>query len=290
VLFGLGPEADSASTSPLNQAAPLGMYSSWYNGPGDLTWMQYWHDSGFIANKIYGTGRAAHLIIWSDVPNVTSPVCGRPYPVSDRINGDMVQLAQIWAGKPTDPPLYVTLFTEFQTFPCVENQWVGAQDYYSVLQQKMLQIKDIFHQYAPNSKVSIGWGGWQLRWDDPANGGGASLMPYFANVMRQMDFQSFQSMDDSNNVTQVREITQYLGRYGPVMLAHYKPQNSDSTTFHNDVTTMLTDSFLGEMTGHGLFAWSFMDGSLFNDVTTSAIEAANYQLVRDAVLRYGRRS
>ncbi len=287
LLFGLGPVADSASSSPLNLAAPLGMYSSWYNGPADLASMQYWHDSGFIASKIYGTGRAAHLIIWSGGPNATTPVCGRPYPVSSQINADMVRLARIWAGTAAGPPLYVTLFTEFQTYPCIENQWVGAQDYYTVLQQKMLQIKDIFHQYAPNAKVSIGWGGWQLRWDDPANGAGASLMPYFAGVMHQMDFQSFQSMDSSQNVTQVRDMTRYLGQYGPVMLAHYKPQDSDATTFSNDVTTMLTDSFLGEMRGNGLFAWSFMDQSCFNDVATSPAEAANYQRVRDGMLRYG---
>ena len=49
----------------------------------------------------------------------------------------------------------------------------------------------------------------------------------------------------------------------------------------------MTDGFLGDLVAHGLFAWSFMDQSTFNDAST-AVETANYQLVEDAVERYSR--
>jgi hypothetical protein len=137
---------------------------------------------------------------------------------------------------------------------------------------------------APNARVSIGWGGWQLRWDNPATGDGASLLPYFDSVMRQMDFQSFQAMQDSSNVDDIRNMTRALGAYGPVMLAHYKPNSGNDATFLADVTAMMTDSYLAEMRGYGMFAWSWMDQGNFNDPD----EATQYQIVRDAALRYGR--
>ena len=148
-------------------------------------------------------------------------------------------------------------------------------------------------QNAPNAKVSIGWGGWQTRWDDPASGGGKSLIPYFADVMSQMDFQSFQAMQDDmaqpprNNITDVQNMTATLGAYGPVMLAHYKPQDTNDTVFNTDISTMMTAPFLDNLVAHGLFAWSFMDQDNFNDMT-NPLEAANFDLVKNAVLQYGR--
>jgi len=121
LLFGLGPEAHAAQHSALNQQAPLGVYTSWYNGPDDLSWMSGWKTS-FIPS-IYAGGRAVHLIIFGGGGAETGTPCGRQYPLSAGINDDMAQLAQIFAGRATDPPLYVTLFTEFQTFPCIDNQW-----------------------------------------------------------------------------------------------------------------------------------------------------------------------
>jgi hypothetical protein len=250
--------------------------------------MRNWYTSGFIQKTIYGTGRAAHLIIWSDVPNATSPACGRPYPISTRILDDMKTLATYWAGTPSDPPLYVTLFTEFQTYPCTESQWSGAEGYYALLQQRMLEIRDIFHANAPNARVSIGWGGWQARWDDPGDGGGKSLISHFADVMRQMDFQSVQFMSDDGNDDDAQRMVSILGAYGPVMVAHYKPEHASTARFHDDIAAIMTDDALGKLVAHGLFAWSFMDQSMFNN-PEDPIEAANFSLVVDAVRRYSRR-
>ena len=274
ILFGLGPEADSAISQPLAQDAPLGMLTSWYNGPNDLAWMSGWAN-GFI-QQLYSKGYALHLIIFSDGEENGTP-CGRPYPISQEIDSDMKDLAKIFAGQASGPPLYVTLFAEFQTYPCTDGQWVGAEDYYGRLKTKMLTIESIFHTYAPNARVSIGWGGWQTRWDSPTTGGGKSLFQYFSDVMEQMDFQSFQAMQGDSNVQDVRSMVSVLGADGPVMLANYKPDGFHPDVYRADLTELLTAQEVQELTSKGLFAWSFMD--------TEEVDASpdTYKLVADAI-------
>jgi hypothetical protein len=135
---------------------------------------------------------------------------------------------------------------------------------------------------APNAWVSLGWGGWQARWDDPPKGGGRSMFQYFADVMAASDFQSFQAMQSDGNVNDVRAMTRTLGAWGPVMLAHYKPNGGSQSTFDADTGAMLNSAFLNEMRGYGLFAWGFMDQANMNASETT------YQRVREAVSLYGR--
>ena len=94
-------------------------------------------------------------------------------------------------------------------------------------------------------------------------------------------FQGFQVMQSEGNVTSMRAMVRTLDAYGPVMLAHYKPDNGSQATFDQDLRSMLTDSYLSEVTQAGLFAWSFMDNQ-----NLSASEAS-YQFVKDAITRYG---
>jgi hypothetical protein len=108
------------------------------------------------------------------------------------------------------------------------------------------------------------------------------MFQYFDDVMRASDFQSFQAMSSDDNVADVRAMVRLLGAYGPVMLAHYKPDNGDQATFERDLRAMLTDAFLTDATRDGLFAWSFMDDK--NVLASAAI----FQFTRDAVARYGR--
>ena len=60
--------------------------------------------------------------------------------------------------------------------------------------------------------------------------------------------------------------------------------NDHDATFLSDVSAMMTDNYLREVTGYGLFAWSWMDDDNFDGPE----EATQYQIVKDAVLRYGR--
>ena len=277
LLFGLGQEADGALRSSLVAGAPVHMLSSWFNSHNDLSWMGGWHQSVL---QWYAQGYRLHLIIYdtsADTTNQTiyGPACGKSYALSQTAVDDATTLAKVFSGG----PFYVTVFTEFQTNPCVDNQWVGNENYFRALKDNYLRIESAFHAYG--GKVSLGWGGWQTRWDDPALGGGRSLFQHFADVMGASDFQSFQAMQGDSNVTDVLAMTQTLGAYGPVMLAHYGPDGGSQTVFNADMATMLTDSYLSQVTTAGLFAWSFMDDQGATATTTE------FNFVTSAISRYG---
>jgi hypothetical protein len=262
------------------------MLSSWYNGPGDLNWMSGWRTT--LVPQAYAAGYALHVIVWTGDPEVSVPTrygtaCGRSYPLSAGFVSDMARLADIFAGNGSRP-VYFTLFTEFQTYPCTDDAWnpnPETLNYYKALKDQYLAAASTIRVHAPNAKVSLGWGGWQTRWDSPATGGGRSMFQYFADVMRASDFQSFQAMQSDTNVQDVRNMTAVLGQYGPVMLAHYKPDNGSQATFDADMAAMMTPSYLSEVNHLGLFAMSFMDS-----VNLSASEST-YQVVAAAIRNYG---
>jgi hypothetical protein len=288
LTIGMGPEADGALRSKLTREAPVSMLTSWYNGPEDLSWMSGWRKD--LVPKAYAAGRPMHLVIWTNdreraLATAYGPACGRGYPLSAQYPSDMRQLAQTFAGKADGPPLYVTVFSEFQTYPCSDNAWSatpGATHYYQALRDRYRQTVQIFRTYAPNAKLSLGWGGWQARWDNPRTGGGRSLLPHFAKEMRASDFQSFQAMASDTNVADIRAMTALLAPYGPVMLAHYKPDNRSQATFDTDVRRLFTDASLSSLTRSGLFAMSFMDDK---NVIASP---TTYAFLRDRVRRYGK--
>ncbi len=287
LLFGLGPALDSDAASPI--AAGLGMFTTWYNSPSDLGFLRDW-----ASNRIpqtYASGRSIHLVVWLDGTgkvgtNQTShgPACGRDYPLSTAFLDDTRQLADIFKGAAGGPPLYVTLFTEFQTYACQTNAWAPSPEvtnYYLALKDKYLAAMSIFHSVAPNAKVSLGWGGWQARYDDPSTGGGRSMFPYFADVMRQSDFQSFQAMQSDSNSQDILDMTRMLGQYGPVMVAHFKPDNGSQKTWTADLKTLFTDAYIRQATSMGLFALSFMDQ------VNLATDPTALSLVRSGIDKYG---
>jgi hypothetical protein len=287
LLFGLGSEASSAFTDPLTAEAPVKMLSSWYNGPGDLSWLKWWKTG--VIPKAYAAGDALHVIVYSNDANATiatkyGNACGRAYPLSAGFLTDMDSLAKLFAGTAGGPPLYVTMFTEFQTYPCNGNGWSvtpEATHYYQALKDQYLAALAIFHRDAPNAKVSLGWGGWQTRWDDPATGSGRSMFSHFADVMKASDFQSFQAMQSDTNLNDIVAMTQTLGAYGKVMLAHYKPDNGSQATFDADTKTIFSDAYLQKVTALGLFAFSFMDPK--NESATATTHAR----IVAGVKRYG---
>jgi hypothetical protein len=295
LLFGLGPEVDGAKDSQLTLNAPVRLMSMWWNTTNDANgWLTDAYHRSMYASQ-YALGRSIHLISWANGrPDGTfeeSPfstqygvACGRPYPLSDQYLLDLDRVIDAVSGS---GQLYVTLFTEFQTYPCLDNAWLASAqvtNYYRALQDRYMVAMQHIHARNPNAKVSLGWGGWQWGWDDPALGGGRSLVPYFANLMRASDFQSFQSMMNggNGNADDIQQMTELLNDYGPVMLAHYQPNNGDCVTFASDVHTIFTDQYMADVVGRGLFAFSFMEDNCLNQDPTL------YQFVKDAVIRYGR--
>jgi len=295
LIFGLGSQIEGARAAPITQQAPIHMLSSWYNGPNDLGWItDAWHRS--IYQDAYGAGYALHLITWTDVPETTfsastGTVCGRAYPLSDQWRDDMRQLARAFAGSAGGPPLYVTLFTEFQTYPCIDSAWspsAQVTNYYQALIAQYEQGVAIFHQYAPNALVSLGWGGWQTRFDNPSIDAGRSMIPHFAAAMGAGDFVSFQAMAGDSNVSDIQSMTATLGAYGPVMLAHHMPDGDTNSravvdaTFYADVQTLLTSASISSLAGDGLFAWSFLNDQPMRD------SSAVFSFVKSAVTTFGK--
>lgn len=283
ILFGIGSQAGPAMDFRLVKEAPVHMLTSWYNGPKDLEWMRVQQND--LIPRLYAAGFVVHLITWTDLPEETiqtpyGTACGRPYPVSTQILDDMKQLAQIYNGS---GPLYVSLFTEFQSFTCTDNNWIGNENYFNTLKDNFRKIKDIFHQYAPHSKVALSWGGWQSRYDDQVNKGGLSLFPYFADVLRDSDFTDFQTMESDTNIQEMLDMTSILGAYGkPVMLSHYKPSSGSEDVFNADMRMLFTDDVMRKLIHNGLFAFSFMDAENIDNSETS------YQLVKSGIQKYGR--
>jgi hypothetical protein len=187
-------------------------------------------------------------------------------------------LARTFAGGPGDD-LYVTLFAEFQTYPCLDNAWSPDPQttaYYETLKDQYLKALAIFHALAPNARVSLGWGGWQAAYDNPSIGGGRSLFKHFADVMGLSGFQSFQSLQSPTAVRDAYGMTRALAKYGPVMLAFYKPSGSSSSTQQTQLSSFLSPANLARLHRSGLFALSFMDSTFLHD-------AASLKLVETAV-------
>ncbi|MBL8158838.1 hypothetical protein JNJ66_00060 [Candidatus Saccharibacteria bacterium] len=281
-IFGMGAELDPAIDERLVAEAPVKMLSSWYNGPNDLNFMRGWKN-GTVADA-YARGYKLHLIVYNNgteqnLSTKYGAACGRAYPLSVGFLNDMKELATIFNGS---GELYVSMFTELQTYPCQDNNWVGSENYYRALQDQYRSAMAIFRQYAPNSKMSLSFGGWVANWDDPAKFGGKSLLLKFADVMNESDFQSFQAMaTQGDNKELILRTTEALKPYGPVMISHYKPDNASQTSWNTDIDAIFTDDNITTLQNHGVFAFSFMDADLIRD------EAA-YQKVKAAVTKYAR--
>lgn len=284
LLFGIGDEADRDAQFALTRQAPVKMLTSWYDRPADLTeFMNGW--KGSLIPKLYKQGYAMHVVEWTPEVETTfssryGSACGRAYPLSAQFLTDLKQVAQIFAGPASGPPLYVTLFTEFSTYPCVDNEWDSATNYYLALKDQYRAAYQVLHANAPNVHVSLGFGGWLGTYDYPQKHGGRSLLAKFTDIMKMSDFQSFQAMNDGTNMnpSQIKAMVNILHPYGPVMLAHYKPDNGNQSTFNSDVRAIFTDSYIKEITAAGLFAMSFMTNDNPN---------ADLAFVKAAVTRYG---
>lgn len=283
ILFGIGSQGGPAMNYRLTKEAPVHMLTSWYNGPSDLEWMRVQVNDAI--RRIYKGKYVVHIVTWTDpktaeIQTSHGPACGVAYPVSGEILNDMKQLAEIWRG---NGQMYVTLFTEFQTYTCTNNTWNGNENYYNALKDNFRKIKDIFHTHAPGSKVAISWGGWQSRYDDPASKAGRSFFPYFDDVMRESDFTSFQAMESDTNINEITDMTSRFAKFGkPIMVSHYKPANHSQEVFKNDMNWLFTDETVKQLTSKGLFAFSFMDEDMINGSEES------YQLVKAGVTKYGK--
>lgn len=289
LLLGIGGEADKARATAFGSLPSVRLLTSWYNSPRDFSWMTGIRSR--TAPTAYAAGYALQLIVYAgdtgtqQIPTKYGTACGRPYPLSAGFLDDMRKLAAMYGGRASGPPLYVSMFAEFETYKCGNGDWdtdPATAAYYKALIDQYRAAIDIFHAGAPNARVALCWGGWEARYDDPAKVGSKSLISHFADALRASDFQSFQSMSATSNPSDIQGMTRILGRYGPVLMAYYQPGNSAQSTFDADVRTIFTPDYLRGVVADGLLGFAFM-----NDDNVAA-EPATAAFLSQAAAAYGR--
>ncbi len=291
VLFGVGSQANAALASELVREMRASMLTSWFHEPKDLERLRRWR-SGLVP-RAYQDGYALHLVLadWkeeSELPVDTryGTGCGRTYPLSEEFLEHARELATIFAGRPDDPPLFVTVFHGVNIYGCEDgafNPDPATNAYYRALKDRYQMIREIFHLAAPNARVALGWQGWQADHDEPETGRGRSMFGHFADVLRTSDFQSVVVWQPDDNVGPVRQMVEALGQYGPV-LVEYGSGHTKPAVYDRDVRALLTDDSLAELSRAGLFAWNFTDNGLL------VSSPSTYDFVKDAVRRHCRPS
>ncbi|MQA02321.1 MAG: hypothetical protein GEV07_06200 [Streptosporangiales bacterium] len=246
-----------------------------------------------LAPSTYEDGHALHLVVaaWDEPEPLDTKYgrgCSKAYPLSERFTADMHEVARNLAGRADDPSLYVSMFMGFNTYACTKDAYKPDslnEAYYKALKDRYLEVLRIFHDEAPNARVSLGWDGWEARIDDrPERGGGPSMFKHFADVMRKSDFQSFGMREtDGSNMANVEAMVTTLGKYGPVMVAYHQPWEDPLPLFDREVRQLLTDDVLDTLVDRGLFAWSFTDGKPMSK--SARVE----KFLEDAVRTYGRK-
>jgi hypothetical protein len=258
LLFGLGDEISAATSAPLYVHGGVNMVTSWYNGPSDLQWMSGYASTNVMSN-LYREGKAQELVVWlADEPS---------YAVSPRFLSDLEQLIQIFKGNgPYYGPLYVVLFTEFETYSNQPGYEVQLRSTY------LAAVKEI-HSIYNRAYVALGFGGYVWSAATPERD-----LTFWAPAIAASDFTAFQAMQDQAStggdgeniiVPEIEDAVLQLGHYGkPVMISHFKlwgdPAGA-SSTFAQVASKLLSPSELEKLKKEGLFAWGFMGDDYIND-------------------------
>ncbi|QUH04020.1 AfsR/SARP family transcriptional regulator [Saccharopolyspora erythraea] len=291
LLFGLGDEAPIAAQQPLADQAPVGMLTTWYDGPDELPQYASWRRQ--LIPEYYAAGKAMHLLVVptfddpAPVDTKYGPGCGKAYPLSPEFLDHMRELAKSFAGKADGPPLYVSMFNGMLKVACTEDGYHAdplTTNYYRALKDRYLEVRQVFHQHAPNARVALNWDGWQASRDNPKLGSGRSLIGYFSDALAVSDFQSFNAFEDEDNAADVERMVAELGKYGPVMVSNFGPyKDHTGARLRSDLSLVFAPAQIAKLTSQGLFAWSFWKHRYVE------VSPESYALAKDVVTRYGRR-
>jgi hypothetical protein len=264
-LWGVGTEADQVGDTPWLHDTPARILTCWFNRHEDLQVFKYWHDVGHLA-RWQMDGYIIHVVTWEPLP-----ITHGSYHTSAQWLDDISTLAGYLAGPPglPQPPTVLwSLATELQTYAQPENVWNDqTAPYYTKLQANLLAARDRIKAQAPGSLVSLSWGGWQTSFDDPRIGAGLSMIPHFADTMRQMDFVSFQAMQSNAgmNAAEIARNAAYFHQYNPhLMIAHWKPDNNNMDVLKQDLKDFAQPGFVDTLRKNGVFAMSMMDQTYIN--------------------------
>lgn len=273
ILFGMGNEIPMARETPLYREAPVNMISSWFSKPEDLEWMRYYPERNTLST-LYGKGYAQELIIWlHDYPQ---------YAISDDFQEDLKEMIEIFKGEgPERGPLYVVLFTEFETYS-------DDPEYYIQLKEAFMDSRETIKGVYEGANVAIGFGGYG--WSGIEE---RELKDWEEEVLMAGDFAAVQAHHHVSNmdlmIPQVRNSIEQLGSYGkPVMLSHFRIWKRDGEgglsteeAFRRFIMEMHTEESMTAMAEDGLFAWNFFWDDFINE------PGAAYNAIQDVVRTFG---
>lgn len=273
IIWGIGNEIGSAMDTPVYHETPVKMITTWFNKPDDLDWMSYYRSRTTISD-LYGKGFAHELVIWlADYPD---------YAVSQQFQDDLKTLIDLCKGNgPHYGPLYVVLFTEFETYS-------DDPAYFQKLKDAFLQSKKTINAAYDSAYVAIGFGGYG--WSGVKE---RSFKDWESAMLKASDFAAVQAMHHVSNldlmIPQVRNSIHQLGSYGkPVMLSHFRiwkregePGPTASAAFGQFIDEVFSDRSLKALANDGLFAWDFMGDDYIND------PGPGYEEVKDVISTYG---
>lgn len=256
VVWGIGDQLGPAQANPLYLDGGAKMVSSWFNNPGDLSWMKGYAGTDF--NNQYAANRALELVVW--LADSTD------YAISPQFQTDIRTLTRLYKGSgPNYGPLYIVLFSEFETYKD------GDAAYQAKLMSAYLSAVTVIHSEYAKARVALGFGGYG--WDGVHD---RDLSAY-RQVIDASDFTAVQQMQacdsDANGqnimVAKVRSSVKQLGSYGkPVMISHFKLWGDTAcqiSAFDRFNREMFSDASLADLTANRLFAWNFMSDHYVND-------------------------
>jgi hypothetical protein len=252
LIFGMGDEISTAQSSKIVKAAPINMVTSWYNNSGDLDWMQGYAATDQV-EQVYAQGKANELVV--DLSSDPS------YALSAQFQTNLATLISIFKGNgPAYGPLYVVLFTEFDTYEPADNA-----SYIPQLMTAYEAAVTVVHKAYSQAKVALGLGGYN--WSSSPTG--TTDLSMETAAIKDSDFVAVQAMQDCTNEGQleneVHASIAQLSSFGkPIMISYMKLwggsvpcQTSAMSTFEKDI---LNTSTLSTLTSEGLFALGFRVG------------------------------
>ena len=255
----MGDEIQAALGTPLYQNGGVNMLTSWYNNPGDLSWMSgYANGNGF--SDLYGQGKAEELVVWlAEDPS---------YAISPQFLTDLQTLVSIFKGHgPNYGPLYVVLFSEFETYS-------SDPAYLLALRTQYLNAVQVVHSTYSQAKVALGFGGYDWppsSWSDPD-------LSFWQPAIAASDFVAFQDMQADTTLTTsgqnyvvptIENAVAQLSAYSkPIMVSHFKVWDggdaNESAAFAQAAQLLFNPQEMGTLTRQGLFAFGFMNDSYVN--------------------------
>lgn len=301
IMWGIGDEIGGAVNTPIYQNAKMDFVTAWYNGPGDLNWMNgYNSHSNTAVSNIYQQHKAIELVVW--LANGTDPrsasqssTAGQPLPeyaLSSQFLTDLTELVNMYKGHgPYYGPLYVVLYTEFNGtygYNWPGSPYTNRTQYNAALMNQYIKAVNLIHSDYSQAKVGLGFGGYAWY-----NGGAVDLTPY-QQAINASDFTAVQAMQSCTNESlmapQIEASVKQLGAYKPVMISHFKlwddSTNPSATqqqkaacatsSFANFEQTMFNSSTLAQLKSEGLFAWDFMSDDYINDPGPQYNTAVNF--------------